>query len=75
VSVIYTAILVEGELTRENSYGDIPAEPIKPHVTFCKSAMEACKNAEAIVVCTEWDEFKTLDWEASGSFLSLTSRG
>ncbi|CAD6565067.1 MAG: UDP-glucose 6-dehydrogenase 1 [Tremellales sp. Tagirdzhanova-0007] len=45
-------------------YGDIPAEPIKPHINICKTAVEACHHAEAIVVCTEWDEFKTLDWEA-----------
>ena len=44
-------------------YGSIPAEPIKPHFTVCKSALEACANAEAIVICTEWDEFKTLPWE------------
>ncbi|KAI9638729.1 UDP-glucose dehydrogenase [Dioszegia hungarica] len=44
-------------------YGAIPAEPIKPNVSIQKSAEDACKGAEAIVVCTEWDEFKTLDWE------------
>nr|XP_019009517.1 UDPglucose 6-dehydrogenase [Kwoniella pini CBS 10737]OCF48298.1 UDPglucose 6-dehydrogenase [Kwoniella pini CBS 10737] len=44
-------------------YGDVPAEPIKPHVTISQSVEEACHNAEAIVICTEWDEFKTLDWQ------------
>lgn len=34
----------------------------KQHVSISKSAIEACKDAEAIVICTEWDEFKTLDW-------------
>ncbi|MFC6099816.1 UDP binding domain-containing protein, partial [Olivibacter domesticus] len=24
---------------------------------------EACKNAHAIAVLTEWDEFKTYDWQ------------
>ncbi|WVF68339.1 hypothetical protein IAT40_003104 [Kwoniella sp. CBS 6097] len=45
------------------NYGDIPADPIKEHLTICQSAEEACANAEAIVVCTEWDEFKQLDWK------------
>jgi UDPglucose 6-dehydrogenase len=45
------------------SYGSIPSEPIKPHVKVSESAEEACKDAEAIVICTEWDEFKELDWE------------
>lgn len=31
-------------------------------MTFCESAIEACKGAEAVVVATEWDEFKNLDW-------------
>ncbi|CAK9782954.1 UDP-glucose dehydrogenase [Cutaneotrichosporon oleaginosum] len=43
--------------------GTKSAEPIKPHISIQKSAEEACKDAEAIVVCTEWDEFKTLDWQ------------
>ncbi|KAF9925799.1 UDP-glucose 6-dehydrogenase 1 [Linnemannia zychae] len=31
---------------------------VEKHVTICKSAYEACAGAAAIVVCTEWDEFK-----------------
>ena len=27
------------------------------------SAYEAAKGAHALVICTEWDEFKTLDFE------------
>jgi UDPglucose 6-dehydrogenase len=48
------------DLTNE---GQEDAEPIKKAVTISKSALEACKDAEAIVICTEWDEFKTLDWQ------------
>ena len=32
-------------------------------VEVAKSAYEAAKGAHAIVVCTEWDEFKNLDYE------------
>ncbi|HOG19035.1 MAG TPA: UDP-glucose 6-dehydrogenase [Salinivirgaceae bacterium] len=28
-----------------------------------KDPYEACKNAHAIAIITEWDEFKTLDWK------------
>jgi UDPglucose 6-dehydrogenase len=31
-------------------------------VTVCDSAYGACSNSHALVVCTEWDEFKTLDY-------------
>ncbi|KAF8925732.1 UDP-glucose/GDP-mannose dehydrogenase family, NAD binding domain-containing protein [Dissophora ornata] len=31
---------------------------VDKHVEICKSAYEACAGAAAIVICTEWDEFK-----------------
>ena len=37
---------------------------VKKQVTICSSALEACKNAEAVVIATEWKEFKDIDWEA-----------
>ena len=30
---------------------------------FCKSPEEACEGAHAIIVLTEWDEFKTYDYK------------
>ncbi|KAF9359024.1 UDP-glucose 6-dehydrogenase 1 [Mortierella sp. AD094] len=31
---------------------------VDKHVQVCQSAYEACEGAAAIVICTEWDEFK-----------------
>jgi len=31
---------------------------IKKRVTFCSSAVEACEGADAVAICTEWDQFK-----------------
>lgn len=39
-------------------------EAAKKQVQIANSAMEACAGAEAVVIATEWDEFKTLDWSA-----------
>lgn len=36
----------------------------REQITICKSAEEACAGASGIVVATEWDEFRTLNWEA-----------
>ncbi|KDQ54163.1 hypothetical protein JAAARDRAFT_60913 [Jaapia argillacea MUCL 33604] len=41
----------------------LPAETIKKQVTLCSSALEACKDAEAVVIATEWKEFTLIDWE------------
>lgn len=35
---------------------------VKKHVSIAGSASEACKNADAIVIATEWKEFKELNW-------------
>lgn len=33
-----------------------------PQVTYCKDPYEAAQGADAILVLTEWDEFRNLDW-------------
>ena len=32
-------------------------------MTICKDPYEAAKDSHAFVVCTEWDEFVSLDYE------------
>ena len=32
------------------------------NLNVLNSAYAASKNSSAIIICTEWDEFKTLDW-------------
>ncbi|TBU42985.1 UDP-glucose dehydrogenase [Dichomitus squalens] len=41
-----------------------PLEMIKKHVSIVHSALEACTQKEAIVIATEWKEFKEIDWQA-----------
>ena len=37
------------------------AKSILDGVTFCENAYEAAQGADALVICTEWNEFKHLD--------------
>ncbi|NGM62326.1 nucleotide sugar dehydrogenase [Sphingobacterium sp. SGG-5] len=39
-----------------------PAEENKQQVSVYGDPYEACKDAHAIAILTEWDEFKTYDW-------------
>ena len=39
-----------------------PAENEK-HITSFDNSYDACKNAHAIAILTEWDEFKEYDWK------------
>jgi UDPglucose 6-dehydrogenase len=43
---------------------DIGVEENHPLVHVASSAAEACDNAHALAVLTEWDEFKDIDFEA-----------
>lgn len=39
------------------------AEENKKYISVEKSGYNACNNAHAIAILTEWDEFKTYDWQ------------
>jgi UDPglucose 6-dehydrogenase len=35
----------------------------KKHISCFQNSYDACKNAHAIAILTEWDEFKNYDWQ------------
>jgi UDPglucose 6-dehydrogenase len=37
------------------------AASLLPNATFCKDSYEACQNADAVVIVTEWNQFRMLD--------------
>ncbi|MCX7927097.1 MAG: UDP-glucose/GDP-mannose dehydrogenase family protein [Candidatus Omnitrophica bacterium] len=39
------------------------AKEVIPQVEFCKNAYEAVKDADCLLIVTEWPEFKQLDWQ------------
>jgi len=40
-----------------------PMDQNKTRLTMVNDPYEACKDAHAIAILTEWDEFKNLDWQ------------
>lgn len=38
------------------------AKSIVPNITYCVNPYDAAQDADAIVIVTEWDEFRSLDW-------------
>lgn len=38
-------------------------EKIMPKINYCKDSIDACRDAEALLILTEWDEFKQVDFE------------
>ena len=39
------------------------ARAVLPQIEYAKSAYDAAKDAEALLIATEWDEFQKLDWD------------
>lgn len=37
-------------------------QTVQKHVSITHSVLEATKDAEAVVIATEWPEFKQIDW-------------
>jgi UDPglucose 6-dehydrogenase len=46
------------------------AKALLPQVTYHSDPYDALGEAEAALVCTEWDTFRTLDWERAGKLMA-----
>ncbi|MDT0649662.1 nucleotide sugar dehydrogenase [Autumnicola edwardsiae] len=63
-------VVYDPKVKPEQVYADLEylcthsSEEIRERVTVVQNADEACKEAHAIAVLTEWDEFKELNWKA-----------
>ena len=38
------------------------ARVILPNITYCATPYEAAQGADAVLLVTEWDEFREIDW-------------
>jgi UDPglucose 6-dehydrogenase len=46
------------------------ARKTMPNVTMCDDAYEACEEADVVVLMTEWNQFRMLDFERMKSVLA-----
>jgi UDPglucose 6-dehydrogenase len=59
---IVGALLREGATIRAyDPAAEANARRIMPGVTYCSDAYEAARESDAVVLLTDWDEFRTLD--------------
>lgn len=57
-------LLVEGARVRAyDPEASERARAVLPQIDYTKSAYDAAENSEALLIATEWDEFRKLDWE------------
>jgi UDPglucose 6-dehydrogenase len=45
------------------------AAELMPEVTYCATAYDVAKEADALLLVTEWNEFKQLNWERIRGFM------
>ncbi len=63
-------VVYDPKVKTEQIYADLEylgthsSEEIRERVKVENTAEEACKDAHAVAILTEWDEFKDLDWKA-----------
>lgn len=65
---VAAAMHLKGAAVRVHDPKAIPnARKLFPTLTYCSSIDDACRNADLIVLATEWDEYRNID---PGLFLS-----
>ena len=59
-----TALLAEGAMvTAYDPQAMTKAKAVLPGVVYCADPYEASVGADAVLIVTEWDEFRQLDWK------------
>jgi UDPglucose 6-dehydrogenase len=60
-------LLEEGAAVRASDPEAMPRTKVQfPHVSYHTDPYEALRDADAAILCTDWDVFKTLDWHRAG---------
>ncbi|RRR65916.1 MAG: UDP-glucose/GDP-mannose dehydrogenase family protein [Candidatus Viridilinea halotolerans] len=63
---------LQGAGARVKAYDPVAMEnagELMPEVTFCATAYDVAKESDALLLVTEWNEFKQLNWEKIRSFM------
>ena len=53
-----------------NSGGTIHIRIFKDKIKYCKTPLDCLKNSEALIVLTEWNEFRNPDFKTIGELMS-----
>ena len=46
------------------------AKAVLPQITYHEDIYETLRDAEAVLICTDWDEFKNVDWDKAGKLMA-----
>jgi UDPglucose 6-dehydrogenase len=64
-------LVEEGALVHASDPEAMPrTKSLFPQVHYHEDPYEALRNADAALICTEWDIFRRLDWERAGELMA-----
>jgi UDPglucose 6-dehydrogenase len=65
------AMLEEGaDVHASDPVANSRAQAVLPELIYHEDPYEALGDAEAALVCTEWEEFRNIDWERAGNLMA-----
>jgi UDPglucose 6-dehydrogenase len=65
--VLASRLQGEGAIVRAyDPLAEQEARKLMPRVEFADTSLEALEGADAVVLVTEWPEFREIDWDAAG---------
>jgi UDPglucose 6-dehydrogenase len=71
--VLAARLLAEGAaVSAYDPIAEQEARKLMPQLRYCDSALEAVRDADAVVLVTEWPEFMKLDWRSVAESMSGT---
>ncbi len=59
-----TLAFYDPQVTKKQIFADLKDFQNDNKFIFCKSAQDACSGADAVIILTEWEQFKSYDWKA-----------
>ena len=60
-----TLLIYDPKVEAAKIYNDLETDEENPNVVICSDPNQTFEKSQAIVVLTEWDEFKDIDYEAA----------
>jgi len=63
IELLRTLVREGAEVSAYDPQATEKARAVFPDVRYCASPYEAAQNAEAVLIVTEWEEFRQIDWQ------------
>ncbi len=68
---VVKCLLEEGAVVHATDPEAMPrTKALFPQVQYHEDPYDALRDADAAIICTEWNTFRTLDWERGGSLMA-----